>query len=117
MQTIEGFLSLLFFISILVLLIPDTKPIDYSLYQLQLADDIWRVLYLRGYLSDLSDARRAIIESDMTEIGSQTALCIFMDGIQFTNCRSGDNHVIILSLKKTVLTGGYPRQITFSIAK
>lgn len=117
MQTIEGFLSLLFFISILVLLMPNPKPIDYSLYQLQLADDVWRVLYLRGNFNDFSDAKRVVLESDMIEIGTQTGFCLFIDGIQFTNCRSGDTHIMLISLQRTVLFGGSPRQITFSIAK
>lgn len=117
MQIIEGFLSLLFFISILILLMPDTKSIDYSLYQLQLADDIWRVLYLRDNFNDFSEAKRIAIESDMAEIGTKTGFCLFIDGIQFTNCRSGDNHVILISFKRTVLSEGSPKQITFSIAK
>lgn len=116
-QTIEGFLSLLFFISILVLLIPSAKQIDYSLYQLQLADDAWRVLYLRGNFIDFSDVNRPAIEADMVEIGAQTGFCLFIDGIQFTNCRSGDNHIILMSIQRTVLSGGSPRQVTFSIAK
>ncbi|MFH1520799.1 MAG: hypothetical protein ABID61_04085 [Candidatus Micrarchaeota archaeon] len=116
MQTVEGILSLLFFISILLLLVPEVKPIDYSLYQLQLADDVWRILYLRGNFNDFADAKRVIIELDMAKIGDQTGLCFFIDGIQFTNCRSGDNHVILITLKRTVISAGSPRQVTFSIA-
>ncbi len=119
MQTLEAIISLLFFLSILSSTLPSIEPqkIDDSLYRLQLADDCWRVLYLRGDFHNFSEASRLKIENDMSSITEQTGLCIFLEGIQFTSCRDGQEHEITASLRRTLLENGAPKRVVFSIGK
>jgi len=119
MQSIEAMLSLLIFLSIAALAIaadPGPPPIDDGLYRVQLAEDAWRVLYLRGDFKDFRGERGAI-EADMETIGGLTGLCLFMDGIEFTNCRGGENpHEGQISLRRTVLLDGNPMTVTFTLS-
>lgn len=119
MQIFEALISLMFLLSIAsyLLLQADGQRIDDSLYRMQLAEDAWRVLYLRGDFEDFSDTKRAVLENDMAEIGRQTGLCIFMDGVVFTSCRDGKTHEITASLAKTAISEGKPLSFTFSIGK
>lgn len=120
MQSLEAILSLLFLISIVSpLLIPSNgNEIDDSLYRIQLAEDIWRVLYLRGDFHEFGDTKRTFIETEFELIGDETDLCIFMDGIEFTNCRGGEQeHELSASLPKTIIYEGRPKSVSFSIGK
>ncbi|VVC04149.1 Uncharacterised protein [Candidatus Bilamarchaeum dharawalense] len=116
MQSIEAFLSLLFFITILIPILPNTEQPDHSLYQIQLAEDVWRVLYLRGDFQSLSELGRPKIESDLGIIGNQTSLCFFIEGIEYTNCRSGEPHKKLVSISKTIIFNGALKKTTFSIS-
>lgn len=119
MQTLEAVFSLMFFLSISSLLLSSHIPreTDDSLYRIQLANDAWRVLYLRGDLENLSEKRDAI-ESDMGEIGKQTSLCLFLNGTWYTNCRGGEElHENTVSIRRTVISSGEPEALTFSISK
>ncbi len=120
MQAIEALISLQIFliagISIMLVSIAP-RPIDDSLYRLQLAGDAWRVLYLRGDLAGLSDDGRGAIENDMRALGDMTGLCYFMSGVEFTNCRDQENHPALASVSRTVFIDGIPRRVSFSIAK
>ncbi len=116
MQTLEAMMSLLFFISAASLALAsfETQPADDSLYRLQLAEDAWRVLYLRGDFKYFDDGQS--LEADMAEIGEQTSLCLFMDGIEVTNCRGGtEEHGMTASITRTAVYRGEPRRFTFSI--
>ena len=120
MQTLEAVFSLMFFLSISSLLLSSFKPyqLDDSLYRIQLANDAWRMLYLRGDLEDFSDDKRDAIERDMQEIGKQTGLCFFLNGTQYSNCRGGDDpHENTVSIKRTVIGRGGPETLSFSISK
>ncbi|MEW6035025.1 MAG: hypothetical protein AB1529_00290 [Candidatus Micrarchaeota archaeon] len=119
MQTIEAMLSLLFFASIasLALSAAPAHQVDDSLYRLHLAEDAWRVLYLRGDLRDLGGSRRAHVESEMALIQEQAGFCLFMSGIEFTNCRDGASHERVAALARTVIYDGYPRRVTFSVQR
>lgn len=120
MQTIEAILSLLVFLSVASLVLsadPGPPPVDDSLYRMQLAEDAWRVLYLRGAFRDLGPEKRAAVESDMAEIGAQTGLCIFMSGIEFTNCRDGESHENTASIRRVVLLGGQLQTVTFTLSR
>jgi hypothetical protein len=118
--TLEAFLSLLFFITILLFITPNFQQADTSLYQFQIAQDAWRVLYLRGDFESLSDSQiavqRAKIEGDMVTMGSYSGFCFFIDGINYTNCRSGEKHIITASMQKTLIYDGELKRCTFSIA-
>lgn len=126
MQSLEAILSLMFLVSVVSFLLVslEGQKLDDSLYRVQLAEDAWRVLYLRGDFQDFSDSKRPVLESDLAAIGSETGLCIFMGGIQFTNCRDGQEHDITASLTKTLVyydadqpQASRPEAYTFSIAK
>lgn len=88
-----------------------------ALYRLQLAEDAWRVLYLRGDFEDFGEESRAGIERDMALIGGETGLCYFMDGVRFTNCRGPEGVQIGASIRRTVVSGGAPVAVTFSIGR
>ncbi|MBI5046920.1 hypothetical protein HZC07_04290 [Candidatus Micrarchaeota archaeon] len=119
MQTIEAILSLLFFLSGVSLLFPaiPAQKIDDSVYRIQLVEDSWRVLYLRGDFRDFGDSNRDKFEQELASFGNETGLCYFVDGIVFTNCRDGNEHEIVASLTKTVIYDGLPRKVTFSIGR
>jgi len=121
MQTLEAMVSFVFFLSLcshLLLSPEESYYIDDSLYRFQLAEDVWRVLYLRGNFRDFGAADRDELEKEFALIENETGLCIFMDGVQFTNCR-GDSqpHHITASLTKTVVYDGAPKNLRFSIGK
>lgn len=118
MQSFEAVLSLIFLVSILSLSLQLAmeRPLDDSLYRMQLAEDSWRVLYLRGAFQDFGESKRAELEGDLALLGDETHLCYFIDGIGFTNCRGGsEDHEMTASLRKTVLYDGTPRSVTFSV--
>jgi len=121
MQAIEASLSLFVFASILTMLLgaaEEPRGIDDSLYRMQLAQDAWRVLYLRHDFQDFGEGNREAIERDMDEIGEQASLCIFLDGIWSTNCRGGhEGHEMTLTMRRTVVSGGSPRRLVFSLGQ
>lgn len=126
MQSIEAAISLLVFISISAFMVPfleEHRNADDSLYKVQLGEDSWRVLYLRGDFQDLngSPESRMRLEGDMAEITSQTGLCVFMGGVEFTSCRgsmgasTGRPHEITVSLSRTAVYNGTLRSFTFAL--
>lgn len=121
LQTLEASLSLLVFSSILLMLqaIPQQNSgNDDSLYRMQLADDVWRVLYLRGDFEGCEAEKRQALERDLDEITRQTSLCVFLNGIRSTSCRGGvDGHGVSVKMHRTVVCGGTPVQVVFSLGK
>jgi hypothetical protein len=120
MQSMEAVLSLLVFsfIASSIAISAPEHTMDDSLYRMQLANDAWRILYLRNDLQNPSDASRAPIERDMGIIGDETGLCLFLNGTQFTNCRGGESaHPITATLRKTVICDGSPASVAFSLAR
>ncbi|MCI0503843.1 hypothetical protein L0Y65_03970 [Candidatus Micrarchaeota archaeon] len=119
MQTLEAALSLLVFASILPILLhasEDPRGIDDSLYRMQLANDAWRVLYLRGHFQGYGPGGREALERDMDEITRTTSLCLFLDGIRSTSCRGGDSHhPVTAAIRRTIIRGGIPEQVPFSL--
>lgn len=114
MESLLSFMFLVLIISPIIASMPE-RHIDYSLYQLQLAQDSWRVLYLRGDFSDLKDQDRYYLESEFDLIRSQTGFCIFMEGITFTNCRDGEPHPPVTSISRTIFYDHQPKNVTFSL--
>jgi hypothetical protein len=117
MQALEASLSFLVFVSMAsVLMVPEESGhIDDSLHRAHLAEDAWRVLYLRGALENMS---RPELEAELSLIEAETGFCIFIDGVVYTNCRGpAAAHHITASLQKTVVVNGAPRRLTFSIGR
>ena len=135
MQTIEATISLLVLLTIslsLLQILPEQK-IDDSLYRMQLAEDAWRVLYLRGDFRDFSEMNRTDIERDLATIGDETSFCVFIEGVRFTNCRwSADESADgvgegaedrtgsgtlgrVASIERTLIEDGKPDQIMLTL--
>lgn len=90
MQTLEAILSFLFFFMFVIYGLSQldyTKP-NYELYRYQLANDIWRCLYLTGSLS-YYPYFTAETEKRMQDIYDATGFCVYLEGIKTTinKCR------------------------------
>jgi len=122
MQTFEAILSFLFLLAIASLMLKSfyIAPLDDSLYRMQLSEDAWRVLYLRGDFHDYSDAtdqKRSAIEKDLGSLGNETGLCFFLEGVRITDCRGGSStREMNVVLHKTIIMDGAPKNITFSVS-
>lgn len=121
MQAIEAMLSLAVFSSILLMAYSaDEAPRgpDDSLYRMHLAEDAWRVLYLRGGFEGFGEGKRMAIEADLDDLGERTSLCFFLNGTRYTNCRGGRaNHSILVTLTRTVILDGRAAEACFSLGK
>jgi len=122
MQSLEAMLSLIVLVWCASLLLAplEGQRTDDSLYRLQLVSDAWRVLYLRGDFQDFGDAKQAQIDGDLETLGYETALCFFLEGTRFTNCRGGgqdQKHEPLVSLHRTVVEDGLPKEVMFSVGK
>lgn len=117
MQTLEATISFLFFVWAASMMLASFEPqkTDHSLYRLQLVEDAWRVLYLRGNFEDFNEQKEDDLEKEFQEITRQTSLCLFMDGVRITSCRGGEGlHEITASVTRTVIYEGKPKTFTFS---
>ncbi|HID72692.1 TPA: hypothetical protein EYP38_02010 [Candidatus Micrarchaeota archaeon] len=128
MQTVEAMISLVILVAIIssmLLMLQQPHQLDDSLYKYQLANDAWRVLYLKGNFEGLDDEDelgRILLEEDAAEIKDMTGLCMFLMGTRYTNCRYNASdpsgpHEVLASVKKAIIEGGKHRQITFSVQK
>ncbi|MEM3499236.1 MAG: hypothetical protein QXF35_00935 [Candidatus Bilamarchaeaceae archaeon] len=117
MQTLEAafsFLFFFFFATYVLLQLDYTKP-SYSLYEYQLANDVWRVLYLTKAL-EYYPLNQPYLEQRMDEVESLTGFCIYMEGIRVSSCRGGpacsENKI---TLEKIWFEMGTPQNIQFTI--
>ncbi len=122
MQTLEAIISLFMFMSFITLVASEWHvpvEIDSSLYKHQLANDVWRVLYLRGDFTGFSfeaaNAARIKAELDVHTIGELTSHCIFVGGERITNCR-GEPVQRVVSTERVTLVNGNPEKITVTLA-
>ncbi|MFH0884222.1 MAG: hypothetical protein V1861_00760 [Candidatus Micrarchaeota archaeon] len=121
MQSFEAMMSFLVFTSIMLYATQTAdKPqgIDDSLLRIQLAEDAWRVLYIRNDFHDFGSAGSERIRTDMESISNQTGLCVFLMGSSnYTSCRGGERHEMTASIHRTLIIGNSPRLVTFSLGK
>ncbi len=120
MQTLEASLSLLIFLSAASVLAPPEEHdyLDDSIYRLQLANDAWRVLQLRGLSGGMGEGSRPAIEAELDAMGKRTGLCYFIRGMNMTNCRSGDEErEITSSVRRIALYGGEPEVLSVSVGR
>ncbi len=121
MQSFEAMMSFLVFTSIMLAVIEaegEPRGIDDSLLRLQIAQDAWRVLYLRGDFRDFGNAGSGRIRADMESISSETNLCVFLMGSSnYTSCRGGEKHELTASIRRAIIIGNSPRLVTFSLGK
>ena len=119
MQTVEATLSLMMFLSVssAVLSAAEQKPVDDSLYLMQLSNDAWRVLYLRGSLDSLDQGPHPKLEEDLRSLGALSGKCYFISGVEMTNCRGMGIREFRSKSARSIIYEGRPRQVTFSIGK
>ncbi len=122
LQLIEAMISLMFLLVATTFIVSSVPShhVDDSLYRLQLANDVWRVLYLRDDFRDFSltdplNPSRTKTLDDIHFVGEESSLCIFIRGGQLSNC-AFQNISNTVSVKKLVIADGQPEQVTLSIA-
>ncbi len=120
MQTLEASLSLLVFLSIASSLAPPEEQdyVDDSVYRLQLSSDGWRVLHLRGDCRGMGEGSREALEGELAAMGERSGLCYFIDGINVTNCRGGnERRAIASSVRRIIVYDGIPLSVSFSVGR
>ena len=124
MQTLEAIISFtafMAFASYILLQIDNDRGIDDSLYRYQLANDVWRVLYLRGDFKDLSSiSGTSKIDKDIEKIEKKTGFCIYLRGVWATAplnrgkvCRAKNEP--FAAVRHVLLIDGNPYLSTLSI--
>ena len=118
MKTIEATISLLVFLSFSSFALIHLPQGHSSLYEYELANDIWRVLYLRGYFHPSDEAPNFMQDeyallADTNHITDITGLCIsFETELEGGTCLPGERTIY---LKKTVFIKGTPRSVELHI--
>jgi hypothetical protein len=77
MQTLEAIISFFFLISIcssILLSLEEQNHVDDSLYRIQLAEDAWRVLYLRDNFQDFDASDRYRLEQEFRLIEQESRI-------------------------------------------
>lgn len=110
MNTLEAIFSFLVLLSLLpfIINIPDYS-VDNSHYSLKLAEDIWRVLYLRG---DLEGFDKDALNKDVEEISTLTSLCISVEEEDVASCIPEGQPLVI---KRIAFIKGNPKIISLKI--
>ncbi len=122
MQILEAMISLMVLVSFLSFIAGEqhARAVDDSLYKYQLANDVWRVIYLRGDLKDFSfdDANlaRDRIELDLQRVGELTNLCVFIGGERITNCRGEDVEKLV-STERITIVDDAPQRVMVTLAE
>ncbi len=127
MQSLEAVLSLLVFLLITTQIIPfDAKPVNDSLYRIQLANDVWRVLYLKNDFEDFSfttgNPSLNSAEKNLIDITDVTGICVSVRGFGLWSCRPGNvygwvNGEQIITIKKILVVSGVPSEVTLTLYK
>jgi len=116
MQTLEATFSFLFFFLIAAYALTQleyTKP-NYDIYKYQLANDIWRVVYLKNGLS-YYPLSQPIIENQLNEIKDKTGLCAYIEGIDTTSCRGISCTDSKITMEKIWFKYGQPNVVRFTM--
>lgn len=110
MNTLEAILSFLILLSLLpVLLTIQDYTIDTSHYNLKLAEDVWRVLYLKN---DLRGFDKINLNKDLKEIYELTSLCVLIEEEDVASCIPNEATVVI---KRVAFINGNPKTITIQV--
>ena len=116
LKTVEALISLAVLLSFFSFSLLH-YPVQHSrMYEYELAEDAWRVVYLRGgfgpewgagKLLGLDEGRLNEGAGRITEI---TGLCVAVDGLHVASCLPGEGAMV---LHKTVSSGGAPTGVLF----
>jgi hypothetical protein len=116
LKTVEALVSLLVVLSFLSFGLVH-HPVQHSqLYRYELAEDAWRVVYLRGGLLPCENAKGLLgpdehaMNRDVDRIQEIAGLCFEMDKLQVASCLPGEEAVV---LHKTVYgpLGPFPVEV------
>ncbi len=120
MQTLEAIISFtvfMIFASYVLLQLGDYSGVDDSLYRYQLANDVWRVLYLQGAFRDLDSLSG--IDENIGSMMEETGFCIYIRGqqatapsIRGTGCRAGEP---LAKVQHVLIVNGKPEKVTLSL--
>lgn len=121
MQTLEAMISFFVFVvftTYVLAQLEDYNGIDDSLYRYQLANDVWRVLYLQGDFRDLSVL--SALDEDLETVSDKTGFCIYVMGQQGTptwmrgaDCRVDEEP--LAQVHHVVIVNGVPTQVPLSL--
>jgi len=111
MKTLESIISLLVFVSIAIMLIPEPKELDYSVYKTQIANDIWRVFELRNNFVGFDKNK---LNDDANKITELTSLCIEFEEEDVTSCIPETKTI---QIRKMAIVDGNPKTITMRIGQ
>ena len=126
MKTIEALISLVVLLSFTSLALLEAPKPHSSLYQHQLAEDVWRVAYLKGCFNQSSilgaSPSPGIVEGEMRECFMREVAPILEDSsmdvsfdqripVLIGNYPSEDRVVVT----KTVIINGIPERVTLSV--
>ncbi|MDD5096213.1 MAG: hypothetical protein PHY95_01730 [Candidatus ainarchaeum sp.] len=80
-------------------------PVQHSsIYQYELAEDAWRVIWLRGglqpamhdeWMGGVFGINERRIDEDADRITELTGLCVEMDALQATSCIPGEGAIVL----------------------
>jgi hypothetical protein len=118
MQTLEAIISFsvfMLFTSYVLLQLEDYRGVDDSLYRYQLANDVWRVLYLRGNFEYLQSEQQ--LDSELNAVDSVTGLCTYVGGQRGTSdyCRGKPALEHVASVEHVLLLNGRAESRTLSL--
>lgn len=116
MQTLEAIFSFLFFFlfaTYALMQIDYTKP-NYAVYQYQLANDVWRTLYLTDALA-YYPLNRVILEARMDEIADKTGIQMHIEGTITASSRGTSCSGHRITMEKIWLKSGQPNVVQLSV--
>lgn len=112
MKSFEAMFTLLVVISFSLVVLGAGQPqLDYTLHQYQLANDVWRVWYLRG---DLQGFDKASMNKDAEEITQLTGWCVYLEEEDVASCL-GEGKLI--SVQKKAWVNGAVKDLTLVLAQ
>jgi len=119
MKTIEALISLMVLLSFTSLTLLHAPPQEPQLYKYQLAEDIWRIAYLKGCFNQSVPSLNPQNEMEeclnplIAEIERETALRIAFSPLEAAGEElPGENAATI---HKTILVNGIPKEIILQV--
>jgi len=115
-KTLEAAISLVVLLSFLSYGLLHYPAQHSRLYEYELAEDAWRVLYLKGGFGPkwiekgVLGPDKANLNENAERISELTGLCVAMDGLEVASCLPGEGALV---LHKTVSGGGEPVEVLF----
>ncbi len=83
MKSFEALLSLLAVVSFSLMVLQQHAELDDALYKYQLANDVWRIWYLKGHLATFD---KHGMNSDAEKITELTGNCIYLEEEDVASC-------------------------------